>query len=97
LDGDGDNDVIVRLDAIEDEEARVTIKPVKIPPRVVEEPTPTTTPTETEKPSRAGVTIVVLLILAVVVAAYFLLKGKGKKKKGEIRFTSKDLSSEFKF
>jgi hypothetical protein len=90
LDSDGKNDLAVTLNAIEDEEAKVTIKPLKLPEPVQETPT---TPVS-EKPSNAGVVIVVLLILAVVVAAYFLLKGK-KGKKGEIRFTSKDLSSEF--
>ncbi|MEK6936683.1 MAG: hypothetical protein AABW58_01275 [Nanoarchaeota archaeon] len=97
LDGDGDNDVVVKLTSVQDEEAKVMIKPVKIPPKVEETPTQPSAPAEAEKPGKAGVIVVVLLILAVVVAAYFLLKGKGKKKKGEIRFTSKDLSSEFKF
>ena len=97
LDGDGNNDVVVTLNSIADEEASVTIKPVVVPPAEVEQPKPTEQPKPSEKPSNIGVVIVVLLILAVVVAAYFLLKGKKKSRKGEIRFTSKDLSSEFKF
>ncbi len=99
LDADGKNDVIVTLRGVADETVDVLIKPVVQPP--IQETTPTETPTTSEtteqSTSRTGVVVLVIVIAAVLVVAYLVLK-KGKKgKKGEIRFTSKDLSSEFSF
>ncbi len=100
LNADGNNDIIVTLNAITDGDADVTVKPIKQMPTTIPEETPTTVPdtteSETAKPSKTGMIVLVIVILVVVVAAYFLLKGK-KNKKGEIRFTSKDLASEFNF
>jgi len=99
LDGDGKMDVIATLNSITDEKADVTLKPF-IQPAITPTETPSETPTTTEQStqgiSKTGIIVLIIVILAVIVVAYFVLK-KGKGKKGEIRFTSKDLTSEFNF
>ncbi|MBI2672367.1 hypothetical protein HYX16_05520 [Candidatus Woesearchaeota archaeon] len=101
VDGDGEKDLSVSLNAIEDGKAKVTIKTLAVKAKVPS-PEPSSKPSSGLVSSGAatsvGVIVVIVLIVAVVIVAYFLLKkGKGKKK-GEIRFTSRDLSSdEFNF
>lgn len=96
LDGDGTNDVTVTLSSIKDEQASVVVKSLQ----KVQPPAPETTTPEVPQstgPSTTAMVVLVIVILAVVVAAYLLLKKGRKGKKGEVRFTSKDLSSEFSF
>ncbi len=94
LDADGKNDLIVTLRGITDGIVDVLIKPVVQPP--IQETIQTETATTSEQPtSRAGMAVLIILIIIVLAAVYFVLKKGGKGKKGEIKFTKKDLSNEF--
>lgn len=102
INGDGLDDVKVTLDGItEDMRASVTLVRLEgaagITPTEPTEPTTPAEPTTTETDEGAGglstTVIIIIVIIIIIIGGYFLFakKGKGSSKKGQIKFTRKDL------